>query len=242
VDRRQFLTAGVAAAAVLATADAAFTPSPGSAAFAWPHGCIDHLPSSGVKRLAWTVDDGASVTALRAYVDLLEKHDDLRMTMFVLAGAHSWKALAKPLRELAQTGQVQMANHTMNHINLTHATNRKIKQELVLSGRFIEDNFGVDPGPYWRPPYGYINQHVMKVAADAGFDRPVLWYGSTASNVGVSSATVWANCQKWMTNGRIVIDHANSQSTVKNFARIRALLASRHLQTVTLDDAFGTLN
>ena len=242
MDRRQFLTAGVAAAAVLATADAALTPSPDSAAFAWPHGCIERLPAFGSKRMAWTVDDGASVTALRSYVDLLEKHDDLRMTMFVLAGAHSWKVLAKPLRELAQTGQVQMANHTWNHLDLTRATNRKIKQELVLTSRFIEDNFGVDPGPYWRPPYGYINQHVIKVAAEAGFDRPVLWYGSTASNVGVSSATVWANCQKWMTNGRIVIDHANSQSTVNNFGRIRALLAARHLSTVTLTDAFGLLN
>ncbi len=242
MDRRQFLTAGVAAAAVLATAEAAFLPSPDSPAFAWPHGCIERLPSSGSKRIAWTVDDGASVTALRAYVDLLEKHEDLRMTMFVLAGAHSWKALAKPLRELAESGRVQMANHTMNHIDLTRATNRKIKQELVLTGRFIEDNFGVQAGPYWRPPYGYINQHVMKVAADAGFDRPVLWYGSTGSNVGVSSSTVWANCQKWMTNGRIVIDHANSLSTVNNFGRIRALLASRHLHTVTLTDAFGILN
>jgi hypothetical protein len=45
-----------------------------------------------------------------------------------------------------------------------------------------------------------------------------------------------------MTNGRIVIDHANSLSTVNNFGRIRALLASRHLHTVTLNDAFGILN
>ncbi len=242
MNRRQFLTAGVAASAVLATADAALSPIQNSAAFAWPHGCIEHLPASESKRIAWTVDDGASVTALRSYIDLLEKHEDLRMTMFVLAGAHSWKTLANPLSELAQSGQLQMANHTVNHINLTHATNRKIKQELVLAGRFIEDNFGVQAGPYWRPPYGYINQHVMKVAAEAGFDRPVLWYGSTGSNSGVSSAAVWANCQKWMQNGRIVIDHANSQSTVNNFGRIRALLAARHLQTVTLTDAFGALN
>jgi hypothetical protein len=42
-----------------------------------------------------------------------------------------------------------------------------------------------------------------------------------------------------MTNGRIVIDHANSNATVANFANIRALLKARGLKTVTLADAFG---
>ena len=239
MDRRQFITAGALAASFAATAAPAFSLAPAAPAAAWPKGCIERLPHSATRRMAWTVDDGASFDSLRAYVKLLEEHDDLRMTMFVLAGAHSWKKLAKPLTELAQSGRVQMANHTMNHIDLTRATNRKIKQELVLAGRFIEDTFGVDPGPYWRPPYGYINQHVMKVAADAGFDQPVLWFGSTASNTRVSSASVWANCQKWMTNGRIVIDHANSMATVSNFGRIRGLLAARNLETVTIEDAFG---
>jgi peptidoglycan/xylan/chitin deacetylase (PgdA/CDA1 family) len=189
--------------------------------------------------MAWTVDDGASVDSLRAYVKLLEKHEELRMTMFVWAGAGSWKALAKPLTELAQSGRVQMANHTMSHMSLTGATDRKIKQELVLASRFIEDTFGVDPGPYWRPPYGNINARVIKIAADAGLDKPVLWYGSTGSGSGVSSSGAWANCQKWMTNGRIVIDHANSMATVINFGRIRGLLASRKLETVTINDVFG---
>jgi hypothetical protein len=42
-----------------------------------------------------------------------------------------------------------------------------------------------------------------------------------------------------MTNGRIVIDHANNNATVQNFDRILSLLKSRQLQTVTLKDVFG---
>ena len=230
MDRRQFITAGIAAATVAATA---------APASAWPKGCIERLPYSATRRMAWTVDDGASVDSLRAYVKLLEKHEELRMTMFVWAGTASWKKLAKPLTELAQSGRVQMANHTMSHMSLTGATDRKIKQELVLASRFIEDTFGVDPGPYWRPPYGNINARVIKIAADAGLDKPVLWYGSTGSGSGVTSSGAWANCQKWMTNGRIVIDHANSMATVNNFGRILGLLASRKLETVTINDVFG---
>jgi peptidoglycan/xylan/chitin deacetylase (PgdA/CDA1 family) len=206
---------------------------------AWPKGCIERLPTSNTKRLAWTVDDGWSASALRAYIDLLEDHEDLRMTMFVLPRAKSWKALAKPIRALTDTGRLQLANHTMTHYDLTHATDRKIKQELVLAKRYIQDNFGVNPGPYFRPPFGYINAHVIKVAADNGFTSPVLWYGSTGSGANSSSGAVLKNCQKWMTNGRIVIDHANSNATVTNFASIRALLKARGLKTVTLTDAFG---
>lgn len=89
---------------------------------AWPKGCIERLPTSNTKRLAWTVDDGWSASALRAYIDLLEDHEDLRMTMFVLPRAKSWKALAKPIRALTDTGRLQLANHTMTHYDLTHAT------------------------------------------------------------------------------------------------------------------------
>ena len=206
---------------------------------AWPKGCIERLPTSNTRRFAWTVDDGWSASALRAYIDLLEDQEDLRMTMFVLPRAKGWKALAKPIRALTDTGRLQLANHTMTHYDLIHATDRKIKQELVLAKRYIQDNFGVNPGPYFRPPFGYINAHVIKVAADNGFTSPVLWYGSTGSGANSSSGAVLKNCQKWMTNGRIIVDHANSNATVANFASIRALLKARGLKTVTLTDAFG---
>ena len=239
MDRRTFLTVGAVATSALALGPSLNPFLPASPALAWPKGCIERLPASDTKRLAWTLDDGTSTSALRAYIDLLEDHEDLRMTMFVLPRAKSWKALAKPLRELTDTGRLQLANHTMTHYDLSRATDRKIKQELVLAKRYIQDNFGVNPGPYYRPPYGFINAHVIKVAADSGFTSPVLWYGSTGSGEGSSSSAVLKNCQKWMTNGRIVIDHANSNATVANFASIRALLKARGLKTVTLADAFG---
>ena len=239
MDRRTFLSVGAVATSALAFGQNVNPFLPATPALAWPKGCIERLPTSNTKRLAWTVDDGWSTSALRAYIDLLEDHEDLRMTMFVVPRATSWKTLAKPLRALTETGRVQLANHTMNHLSLTSVSDRKIKQELVLAKRYIQDNFGVNPGPYFRPPFGYINAHVIKVAADSGFTSPVLWYGSTGSGSGVSSASVLKNCQKWMTNGRIVIDHANSNATVANFASIRALLKARGLKTVTLADAFG---
>jgi len=239
MDRRQFLTAGAAAASLLAVADLATNPLDSTPAFAWPNHCIAALPKSPIKRMAWTLDDGYSQTALAAYVKLLEKHEDLTMTMFVLSHAPSWKNLAKPISALVETGRVQMANHTVTHRSLTSLSAAAIKRELMGCSRFIEDTFNVSPGTYFRPPYGNIDDRVVRVAADIGYTTPVLWYGSTGSGSTSSSAGVWRQCQKWMGNGRIVIDHANSNATVNNFDRIRALLAQRGLQTVTIKDAFG---
>ena len=231
---------GVAAASVLVGADLLqANPLTATPAFAWPTGCIDRLPTSTTKRMAWTLDDGFSYSALRAYVKLLESHDHLRMTMFALPRSTAWKSLAKPITALIETERLQIGNHTYNHRDLTSATDTKIRQELQAASHWIQDTFGVDPGAYYRPPFGYINSRVIRVAKEHGFTKPILWYGSTGSGSGVSSASVWRMCQTWMTDHRIVIDHANSFSTVANFDHILALLKTRGLHTVTLQEVFG---
>ncbi len=239
MDRRQFLTAGAAAASLLAASDLALNPLDATPAFAWPKGCIDVLPKSSTKRMAWTLDDGFSQSALTSYVKLLEDHSDLRMTMFVLPRSGAWKHLAKPISALAATGRLQLANHTMTHANLLRLDAAGIKRELQHCGHYIEDNFNVSAGTYFRPPFGYIDERVIKIAHDIGYTSPVLWFGSTGSDSNTTAAKVWGLCQKWMLDGRIVIDHANSNRTVQNFDRIRTLLKSRGLHTVTIKDAFG---
>ncbi|MEN9752361.1 MAG: hypothetical protein RL670_52 [Actinomycetota bacterium] len=238
MDRRQFL---LASAAGMVVPSLGFEPE-AARADGWPRGCITVLPKSHTRRLAWTVDDGSSAHALKAYLNLLEAHPDLRLTFFVLSSAPAWHKYRRPITELITAGQAQVANHTRGHINLVRASNSQIARQLRLCNNFIEDNFGVNPGPYWRPPYGYIDKRVMRVAADHGFTKPVLWYGSTGAasyGSGGQPKSVWHNCQKWMTNGRIVIDHANSSETVVNFSRILPMLRERKLATVTIADALA---
>ena len=97
----------------------------------------------------------------------------------------------------------------------------------------------MDPAGYWRPPYGSLSRRVIEIAADNGFDKPTLWDGSTGSSFTSKTATVWKLAQRYMTNGRIVLDHANGRSTVNNFDRIMRMLKSRDLATVTLNEAFA---
>ena len=208
------------------------------AAWAWPAGCISSLPRSSTRRFAWTVDDGASATALGRYVSFLEKNPSVKMTFFVLSGAPGWTKYATRLKALQNRGQIQLANHTQTHRNLTKLSAAYIKQELNRCEAFCLAKYGVSSKPYFRPPYGEIDARVIQVAASIGFTKPVLWYGSFASGSGVSSSTVLSMASKWIGNGRIVIDHANSTATANVFSQILSIIRARKLKTVTLREAF----
>jgi peptidoglycan/xylan/chitin deacetylase (PgdA/CDA1 family) len=209
------------------------------AAFAWPAGCISALPKSSTRRVAWTVDDGISSSALGRYVTMLERNPTVKITFFVLSGAPGWAKYAKRLKALQDRGQIQLANHTATHRKLTTLSDAKIKAELMKCENFCLAKYGTTSKPYFRPPYGEINSRVIRVAASIGFTKPILWYGSFASGSGVKSSTVLKMATKWIANGRIVIDHANGYCTTNVFPQILKLFTSRKLRTVTLREVMG---
>lgn len=208
-------------------------------ALAWPRGTISSLPKSSTRRAAWTVDDGASASALKNYISYLEKHPTVKMTFFVLSVASGWKTYATRLKALQDRGQIQLANHTATHRKLISLSDSRIRYELNKCEAFCVANYGMSTKPYFRPPYGEIDARVIRIAAEEGFTKPVLWYGSFASGSGVSSSTVLTMANKWIANGRILIDHANSNATVNVFTKIVAIFRSRNLRLVTLREAFG---
>ena len=207
------------------------------AALAWPRGCISALPKSSTRRVAWTVDDGASTSALGRYVSMLEKNPSVKITFFVLSGAPSWTKYAARLKALQDNGQIQLANHTASHRKLTALSDARIIAELNSCENFCLAKFGMTTKPYFRPPYGEIDDRVIRVAASIGFTKPILWYGSFSSGSGVASSTVLKAASKWIANGRIVIDHANGYCTTNVFPQILQLFRSRKLKLVTLREA-----
>ena len=218
----------VAVASFLSVADAAL---------AWPRGCIAALPKSSTRRVAWTVDDGASANALGRYVSMLEKNPTVKITFFVLSGAPGWTKYATRLKALQDRGQIQLANHTATHRKLTTLSDASIIAELTKCENFCLAKYGQTSKPYFRPPYGEIDARVIRVAASIGFTKPVLWYGSFAAGSAVASSAVLKMASKWIANGRIVIDHANGYCTTNVFPQILQIFRSRKLKLVTLREA-----
>lgn len=234
MNRREFLAhAGKGAVALCCSQ---ILPAP---AFASQSQIIRELPSSETKRVAWTVDDGTSTEAVRRYTRLVAEND-LRLTFFIYSSMASWIANKNEISPLVQTGQIQLANHTMHHPALASLSSSEIKKELMGAHNFIEKNFGVDVRPYFRPPYGSISQKVVEAAAEIGYTRPMLWSGSLGDASNIRAARVLVHARESFHDRSIVLAHANNLTSSKVFPSILKLINSRELQLVTLQEALDS--
>ncbi len=199
---------------------------------------VYRLPRSRKRRMAWTVDDGTSVTMINNYVNWVKQHN-LRLTFFVYSDMHGWRTLAAKIRPLVATGQIQIANHTARHPDLTKLSTHQIQKELWDCHKFIVKHYGVDARPYFRPPYGAVNHHVVKAAAAIGYTKPIMWSGTLADATRISTTGIWNNVRQYMGNEVIMLAHANNTQTAHLFARILRRIRSKRLALVTLQDALS---
>jgi peptidoglycan/xylan/chitin deacetylase (PgdA/CDA1 family) len=195
------------------------------------------LPESEIKRIAWTVDDGASAAGVRDYLDFVERYD-LRMTFFINSIYPAWKKNREQMKELVDAGRIQLANHTHSHPSMTRLSNTSIKQELRKCGSFIEDNFGVSAKPYYRPPYGRIDSRVIDVANEIGYTSPIMWSGSLGDTARQRRQSIIQLGSKYIQYGVLLLDHFNSRTPKPVFDELFKLLEQRKLRTVTLNDVF----
>ena len=54
----------------------------------------------------------------------------------------------------------------------------QVVDQLRRNHQFLMKTYGVDPRPYYRPPYGSHNPAVDAVAAELGYSVPTMWCGS----------------------------------------------------------------
>lgn len=198
---------------------------------------IRELPKSDMKRVAWTVDDGTSIEAVKRYIRLVADND-LRLTFFVYSAMGSWIANRKELQPLVNSGQIQLANHTAHHPALAGLGTRQIQKELMGAHNFIERNFGVDMRPYYRPPYGSINAKVVNAAADIGYTKPMLWSGSLVDASNISASRILFHARNSFYDRSIVLAHANNLTSTRVFKPMLKLISDRELNLVTLNDVY----
>jgi peptidoglycan/xylan/chitin deacetylase (PgdA/CDA1 family) len=202
-----------------------------------PEGKIVTLPASHVKRIAWTVDDGASTEGIKDYLDFMQEHN-LRMTFFVNSQYPGWISNRGQVQELIEAGNLQLANHTHSHPSLKELSDSQIIEQLTRCGKFIEDTFGVKAQPYFRPPYGHIDSRVASIASEIGYTSPIMWNGTLGDSASQRRNSIVQLGDKYIQNGNILLDHFNARTQKSVFDELLKLLKQRKLQTVTLDDVF----
>lgn len=213
-------------------------PPPGPASrVALPGGAaLSKLPGNA-DLLAWTVDDGVDTEVVRAYTQFA-KDSGVRLTYFVTGVFKSWTENAGLLRPLVESGQIQLANHTWTHPDLTKLSPRQIADELKSTDAFLRNTYGVDGAPYFRPPYGHHNAVVDSVAADLGYHVPTLWNGDLRDSAVLPEDQIVKLAGQYFVPQNIVIGHLNHAPITRVYGQLVELIRTRKLRTVTLNDVF----
>jgi peptidoglycan/xylan/chitin deacetylase (PgdA/CDA1 family) len=237
VDRRTLLAAiaaGVAAAVSRApVAGAVRLDFPQAGA---PVGVLTRLPGDG-NQLALTVDDGTSSSVVAAFAQFC-RDTGTRLTFFVNGANASWSDNAPALRPMVDSGQIQMANHTWSHPNLTRISLSAVRDQIQRNADFLRNTYGGDGTPYFRPPYGAHNADTDRVAGDLGYGTVTMWSGTIADSRPESEDNMIAAAQRSFTPQQIILAHANLPTITHCYRQLHDLIASRNLQTVTLNDVF----
>ncbi|MEV0550223.1 polysaccharide deacetylase family protein [Nocardia salmonicida] len=209
-------------------------PPPGGPKSIIPPKPITALPGQG-RSMALTVDDGASPEVVGAYVKWA-KDTGARFTFFVTGYYESWTIHRDALRPLVESGQIQLGNHTWNHAALTKISTTEVADQLSRTKTFLRNNFGVDGTPYYRPPFGYHNATVDKVAADLGYIVPTMWYGSLSDSGLITEEYLIECAHKYFAAQTIIIGHANFPPVTHCYGQLVDIIRERNLALVTLND------
>ncbi|WP_405151442.1 polysaccharide deacetylase family protein [Nocardia salmonicida] len=209
-------------------------PPPGGPKSIIPPKPISALPGQG-RSMALTVDDGASPEVVGAYVKWA-KDTGARFTFFVTGYYESWTIHRDALRPLVESGQIQLGNHTWNHAALTKISTTEVADQLSRTKTFLRNSFGVDGTPYYRPPFGYHNATVDKVAADLGYTVPTMWYGSLSDSGLITEEYLIECAHKYFAAQTIIIGHANFPPVTHCYGQLVDIIRERNLALVTLND------
>jgi len=201
-----------------------------------PPSHITHLDGPG-KNVAITIDDGVSPEVVSAYIDFAVA-TGVRFTFFVTGSYPSWTENKDKLRPLVDSGQIQLANHTWTHPDLTRFGGSKVEYELNRCEKFLNNTFAVTGRPFMRPPYGARNRFVDGVAAGLGYTSITTWYGTFGDSGLITQPVLLDLANKWILPQAVVIGHANHATVTHLYGPIVDIIRARNLQTVTLDDAW----
>lgn len=204
---------------------------------ALPGGAVlSKLPGDG-DLLAWTVDDGVDTDVVRLYTEFA-RETGVRLTYFVTGSYRSWTDNAALLRPLVESGQIQLANHTWSHPDLTRLSANQVADELGRTHQFLRNTYGMDATPYFRPPYGRHNAVVDAVAGDMGYKVPTLWSGDLRDSAVLTEDQIVKMAYQSFTPGNIVIGHLNHAPITHVYGQLVDIIRARRLRTVTLNDVF----
>lgn len=163
------------------------------------------------KQMIFTFDGGAGTQSLQKILDTLQKHG-VKGTFFVTG---DWaKKNTDAIKLIAASGH-EIFNHTYTHPYLTKTPDDQIISELKQTEDLLVQLTGKTTKPYFRPPYGDRNAHVLEIAGKQGY-RSVYWTVDALDwkeSEGYTAEQVKQRIYASEKNGSIVLMHIGDNIT-----------------------------
>jgi peptidoglycan/xylan/chitin deacetylase (PgdA/CDA1 family) len=149
----------------------------------------------------------------------------------------------------------EIANHTMYHCDLVRGGGGspttapctgsfdadRIRKEMTDAEAVLRAGTGQNPQPYWRPPYGSVNDAVLNAVASVGYTKTFLWDVDTIdwkpiSDGGPSAEQIASKVIGNAVNGSNVLFHLGGYETLDALHLIVPGLRDRGFTLTSLSD------
>lgn len=163
------------------------------------------------KQVAFTFDGGEGNQSAETILNILRKHQ-VRGTFFLTG---KWVLRNPELVKRMHNEGHEIYNHTFNHPKLPFLTDQEILKQLVLADSVISSLTGTSTKPYFRPPYGEYDEHVLTIAASLGY-RAVMWTidaGDWMESDGYTAIEVKDRIMNNLAPGAIILMHIGDTIT-----------------------------
>ena len=188
--------------------------------------------------IALTFDDGPYPPYTDRLLDAL-KEKKTHVTFFLVAEqAQKYPELVK--RMVAEGHTIGL--HAFRHRDFLKLAGEEKQQELSLGKKTLHDITGTDP-VYWRPPHGFRDVSVMKLAARERL-TVVNWSMTPRDWTGIDKQEIYDRVMNKTEDGAIVLLHdgdspyyqASRQATVEAVALLIDSLREKGYHLVSLEE------
>lgn len=207
-------------------------------------GCTPAVPSErllldrggvALPRVAITLDAGASAEPTPAMLQTLRDHH-VRITFFLTG---KWmRDNPDLLRQIVADGH-EVANHSLNHFDFTKLSDDELRDELAQTEEIAQQIAGANVRPFFRPPYGAYNKHVLDVVIAQGY-LPIYWTVDSLDSVGQTKSPeflikrVTQHLPRARLNGAIFLMHCGSAPTAVALPVILDRFAQMGIEVTTI--------
>lgn len=180
------------------------------------------------KLIAFTFDDGPNHNTSKI-IDVLNKYN-VKATFFVMG--KNIKGHEEILEKMKESN-MEIANHTYNHLLLTKYNTEKIQEEINRTNELIYNTTGIYP-TLLRPSYGSINNKIKKIS-----NMPIIiWDIDTLDWKYKDSKRIYNTIINKVKDGDIILMHDIYRSTLNSLDLVIPELLNKGYNIVSVSELF----